>query len=193
MSHPDASFWDDRYTNDPKWNGHRLPRDLVISHQHLLPQTGLALDAASGTASTGIHLAGHGLRVIAMDVSNAALRLAQARVKKEALPVSFALVDLMDEPWLPSEHFDVILNFYFLSRPLMKTYRRSLKPGGLLFFESFLRGEKDMHGKHHHYLNPLELKNVFEDWGVIHYTEKQINSRPGEERSIAQLVARKPM
>ena len=59
-------------------------------------------------------------------------------IQKETLPISFAVLDLMD-PWLPAAHFDVILNFYFLSRPLWETYRKALKPGGLLFFETYLR------------------------------------------------------
>jgi SAM-dependent methyltransferase len=195
MSHPDASFWDERYTSDEKWHGHRPPRALLTSHSHLLPRHGLALDAASGTGSTGIHLARHGWHVLALDVSNTALRIAQSRVRKEALPVSFTVMDLMADPWLPPDRFDLILNFYFLSRPLMKTYRKSLRPGGLLFFETFLRDRntKVTCGRPHHYLETLELKNTFNDWEVIHYAETRQNKGTTEARRIAQLVARKPV
>jgi len=193
MPHPDASFWDDRYTNNPKWQDPRPPHDLVTSYLHLLPHAGLALDVASGTTSTGIYLAKHGWQVIALDVSNAALRVAKTRAQKEALPVSFAVMDLMGDPWLPSEYFDVILNFYFLSRPLLQTYRSSLKPGGLLFFETFLCSESDAHGETHHYLNPMELQDVFKDWETIYYAEKQKHRPSGEVRWIAQFVARKPV
>jgi len=195
MSHPDAFFWDNRYTNDARWRSVRMPRNLVTSHQHLLPRHGLALDVACGTTATGMHLAGHGWRVIALDVSNAALRIAQAEVQREALPVSFTLMDLTD-PWLPSDHFDVILNFYYLSRPLMRTYRTSIKPGGLLFFETFLREENfsmEVDGDPEHYLYPLELRDVFKDWQIIHYAETQRNDRPGRVRKIAQLVACRPV
>jgi len=195
MWHPDASFWDDRYMNDVKWRNIRTPRNLVTSHLDLLPRHGLVLDVACGTAATGMHLAGRGWRVVALDVSNAALRIAQAEVRREALPVSFTLMDLAD-PWLPSNHFDVILNFYYLSRPLMKTYRTSIKPGGLLFFETFLREENfssDLDGNPEHYLYPLELKEAFKDWQIIHYAETQRNDRPGRVRNIAQLVAHKPV
>ena len=194
MSHPDASFWDDRYKNDIKWQGYRPPRQLVISHLNLFPRNGLILDVASGTTSTGIHLAERGWQVIALDVSNAALRLAQSRVQEEALPVSFAVMDLMDDPWLPSDHFDVILNFYFLSRPLIKTYRKSLKPGGMLLFETFLRDKdsSDVHGMPHHYLEQFELKDAFKDWKIIHYAEISRNDQSGRARKIAQLVACRP-
>jgi len=195
MSHPDASFWDERYTKDVKWRSLRSPRNLVMSHLELLPRNGLVIDVACGTTATGMHLAGCGWRVVALDVSNAALRIAQAEVRKEALPVSFALMDLTD-PWLPPDHFDAILNFYYLSRPLMRTYRTSIKPGGLLFFETFLREETfsiDVDGNPEHYLYTLELKDAFKDWQIVHYAETQRNDRPGRARKIAQLVARRPV
>ena len=193
MSHPDAFFWNERYTKDMSWRGHRPPRDLVTSYMHLLPRDGLILDVASGTASTAIYLAMHGWQVIALDVSDAALRLAQARAREEMSPVSFAQMDLMDDPWLPFEHFDVILNFYFLSRPLMRTYRRSLRPGGFMFFETFLHHEKDHHGNPLHYVGPSELRNVFGDWETVHYAEKMQSKGPGKSRWVAQLIARKPI
>lgn len=193
MSHPDALIWDDRYANDVRWCSLRSPRHLAASHIDLLPHNGLVLDVACGTTPTGLHLAERGLRVIALDVSNAALRLAQSRVQKEALPVSLAVMDLTD-PWLPSNYFDVILNFYYLSRPLWSTYRKSLKPGGFLFFETFLR-EADMNSER--YLDSHELKNVFDDWEIIRYAEIQHSShssdQPDKKRRVAQLVARKPV
>jgi hypothetical protein len=42
---------------------------------------------------------------------------------------------------LMPDRFDVILNFYYLSRLLWDTYRKALKPGGLLFFETFVRDD----------------------------------------------------
>lgn len=198
MSHPDVLIWDDRYANDARWRHPRSPRNLVISYQHLLPRSGLVLDAACGSTPTGLHLARQGWQVIALDVSNAALRIAQSEVQKEALPISFALMDLMN-PWLPSNRFDVILNFYFLSRPLLATYRKSMKHGGILFFETFVRAETFPHeadGNLHHYLEPHELKARFNDWNIIHYEETQRVSRSTERRNrsrrIARLVARKP-
>lgn len=198
MSHPDALIWDDRYSNNIRWQNLRSPRNLVISYQHLIPRSGLVLDAACGSTPTGLHLARQGWQVIALDVSNAALRIAQSEVQKEALPISFALMDLTN-PWLPSNRFDVVLNFYYLSRPLLSTYRKSIRRGGLLFFETFLRDDSfssEVDGNLHHYLEPHELKTSFADWNIIHYEETQRVSRSTERRNrsrrIAQLVARKP-
>lgn len=198
MPHPDALIWDDRYSYDLRWREVRPPRSLLTTHQSLLPRNGLALDAACGTTPSGLHLARQGWQVIALDVSNTALRLAQSQVQKEALTISFARMDLAN-PWLPTNRFDVILNFYYLSRPLLSTYRQSMKRGGLLFFETFVRDEfiqSTTDGNPEHYLEPHELKNEFEDWHIIHYEETQRISRATERRNrsrrIARLVARKP-
>jgi SAM-dependent methyltransferase len=192
MPHPDALHWDHRYSHEASRSVPRSPHDLVTSHLSLLPHNGLVLDVACGATSTGVYLASRGQRIIALDVSIAALRIAQSQVKKDALPISLAVMDLTD-PWLPREHFDIILNFYYLSRPLWKIYREALKPGGLLFFETFLC-EADMNPDH--YLDSLELKKVFDDWEIIRYAEIQrvshLPDHPSKKRRIAQLVARKP-
>ena len=192
MSHPDALRWDDRYSRETERFALRSPRHLVTSHLDLLPHGGLILDAACGTTSTGRYLAARGWRVIAIDVSIEALRLARIKVRKENLPISFAVMDLMN-PWFPSAHFDVIMNLYFLSRPLWEHYREALKPGGLLFFETYLseRGANPAR-----YLASQELRRSFEDWEIIHYleVERQVHSSKGVDgmRWSAQLVARKP-
>lgn len=198
MPHPDALVWDDRYSKDLRWREVRLPRSLLTMHQSLLPRNGLALDAACGTTPTGLYLARQGWQVIALDVSSAALRLTQSQAQKEALTVSCAKMDLTN-PWLPTNRFDVILNFYYLSRPLLSMYRQSMKHGGLLFFETFVRDEfiqSATGGNPEHYLELHELENEFEDWHIIHYEETQRASRATERhnksRRIARLVARKP-
>jgi SAM-dependent methyltransferase len=191
MPHPDAMHWDQRYSHEASRSVPRSPNGLVTEHLDLFPSNGLVLDMACGVTSTGVYLASRGQQIIALDVSIAALRIAQSQVKKDALPISLAVMDLTD-PWLPREHFDVILNFYYLSRPLWKTYREAIKPGGLLFFETFLC-EADMNPDH--YLDSLELKKVFDDWEIIRYAEIQrashLPDHPSKKRRIAQLVTRK--
>jgi tellurite methyltransferase len=193
MPHPDALQWNHRYSHEASRYVPRSPHELVTANIDLLPRNRLVLDMACGATSTGVYLASHGWQVIALDVSIAALSIAQSQVKKEALPISLAVMDLTD-PWLPREYFDVILNFYYLSRPLWKTYREGLKPGGLLFFETFLC-EADMNPDH--YLDSLELKNAFDDWEIICYSEIQrishLPDHSSKKRRVAQLVTRKPI
>jgi SAM-dependent methyltransferase len=200
MPHPDALRWDERYSHETERFALRSPRHLITSHLDLLPPNGLILDAACGTTSTGRYLAARGWRVIAVDVSHAALRLARHKactersrsVRKDASPISFAVMDLVN-PWLPSAHFDVILNFYYLSRPIIPTYRQAVKPGGLLFFETYLR---ERHSNSERYLESQELRRFFDDWDILHYleVERLAHARSGYEemRWTAQLIAHKP-
>ena len=192
MPHPDALRWNERYSRETGRFALRAPRRLITSHLALLPPGGLILDAACGVTATGRYLAARGWPVIALDVSLAALRLARQKVQKDAAPISFAVMDLVD-PWLPPLHFDVILNFYFLSHPLILTYRQALKPGGLLFFETYLRGP---HTSSNHFLESQELWRYFEDWKILHYLEvkRRVRAHSGyqEMRWTAQLIAHKP-
>lgn len=119
-----------------------------------------------------------------------ALRLAQAQALKEAVSISLAVMDLTDL-WLPESHFDVILNFYFLAHPLWAVYKKSIKPGGFLLFETFV-WQPDIEMKPDHYLLPGELRQAFIDWDILFYEEKNHFHNSRKIRRIAQLVARKP-
>lgn len=158
----------------------------------MLPQTGLALDAAAGVANNGRFLARQGLRVIALDISEVALRAALERARQEGFSLEAAVMDLSD-PWLPSARFDVIVNFRFLERSTFPVYRQALKPGGLLFFETYVKRVPGLQGPDY-YLNPGELYSAFRDFEILYWEELAIDT--GEEkpkRATARLVARKPV
>ncbi|MGC8856641.1 MAG: class I SAM-dependent methyltransferase [Anaerolineae bacterium] len=191
MPHPDASRWDERYRQNPEQWLRRPPHQLLRAFAHLLPSRGLALDVAAGTAANGLFLAERGLCVIALDISLTGLRLAQQRARQASLPLSLAVMDL-SSPWLPDHHFDVILNFYFLSRPLLQRYHQALKPGGLLFFETYL---KDPLHTSEHYLESGELHRAFAAWEILYSQEgpRRGHREADTTRRIAQLVACKPL
>lgn len=184
--HPDAKRWNARYQEEGQERLERPAAQVLRDHAHLLPSHGLALDAASGVAPNGAFLAGHGLRVIALDISETALRLALQRAREYGLRLSVAVVDLTS-PWLPPEHFAVIVNLRFLERATFDVYRRALKSGGLLFFETFVRTDQDTDHPEY-YLDPGELLRAFQDFQILHWREFKM---PGASRPTAQLVARK--
>lgn len=192
MPHPDALVWNARYLSDDNHYLRRQPYSLVRTYTDQLPPGGLALEVAAGTAPVGLYLARRGLRVIAMDISETGLRLAQQRARKPTRPLNLVVMDLSD-PWLPASGFDIILNFYFLSRPLFQCYRQALKPGGWLFFETFVQ---DTIGRCNpaHTLESGELYTAFQDWDILHSMETWKKRRSGmfPSRRIAQLVVRKP-
>lgn len=185
--HPDAKKWNKRYHEEGEDWLEKSPRQLLLDYAELLPTQGLGLDAAAGVANNGTFLAQKGMKVIALDISENALRLAIKRAREEKLPISAAVYDL-SSPWLPTDYFDVIVNFRFLERATFPIYRSSIKRGGLLFFETYLQMDPDTTHPDY-YLKPGELIRAFQDFEIIHW--KEIDG-PGVKRASAQLVARKP-
>lgn len=191
MGLSDAYMWNIRYAKEKNiWNSY-LPKQLLLDYEHLLPLGGLALDAACGLGGTGRYLSQKGLKVVSLDISSVGIRLAQKKYLETGLPFIGAIFDLSN-PWLPGNHFDVILNFCFLERRVFKEYRKALKPGGLIFFETFVSAQGDR-GHSEHYLDQGELFDAFEGFEIIHSNQIPSNSCKGRsKRKRDQLIARKP-
>lgn len=191
MTHPDAEKWNGRYTQDGDHWRHAQPRRLLRDYAHLLPARGLALDAAAGVALHGRFLAARGLHVIALDISEVGLRHAQAAAAHEGVRLETAVMDF-NQLWLPPARFDVIVNFRFLVRSTFPIYRRALKPGGLLIFETFVRTPTTTMDVDY-YLAPGELRAAFAGFTIIHDVETAVTAANSRQRPVAQLVARRPI
>ena len=95
---------------------------------------------------------------------------------------------------LPAEHFDVILNFYYLQRDLWAKYRRFLRPGGILVIETLTQ---EMHGLRPdidplYLLRPGELQAAFRDWQILIYRESWVETETRHPKAVASLIARRP-
>ncbi len=191
MTSRDRLKWNGRYAAEGQHWQKSLPRKLLMTYLEELPAAGLALDAAAGVGVNGLVLARRGLRVVALDISEVGLRLARRQAQAEGVALDTAVYDL-SRPWFPTDCFNVILNFRFLERATFPMYRRALKPGGWLIFETFIRTpETDTDIEF--YLRPGELHAAFADWEVVHSEEvTAVHGRSPQQRSVAQLVARKP-
>ena len=191
MPHLEAQRWNARYQRERELWLEREPRQLLTDYAHLFPTEGRALDAASGVAIHALFLAQRGLKTFALDISEYALRLAKQRASNLGLPLEAAVIDLSN-PWLPTDHFEVIVNFHFLERRMIPVYRQALTPGGVIFFDTFTKRD-EKNDSPTYYLDPGELIEWFKDFEIIHYVEKDLNpSENHPERGFAQLVARKP-
>lgn len=191
MPNPEADHWNEKYERESElWLGME-PRRLLVSFIGQIPKKGLALDAACGVGINAVYLAKHGLKVFGIDISEYALRLGRGKIKDLGYPVEFAVADL-SLPWLPDDFFNVITNFHFLERAAIPVYRQALKPGGVILFDTFTARSKTVDSPGY-YLEPGELKLLFEGFEIIHYAESVLEpSRSHGERGAAQIIARKP-
>lgn len=114
------------------------PEPSVLEALELMPR-GLALDVAAGRGRNSLALARAGLRVVALDYSEPALRALGAAARAARLPIWPVLADL-ERAALPLRpgSFDAVINVNFLDRALVAQLAQALKVGGLLLFDTFL-------------------------------------------------------
>lgn len=190
MNQSDQDKWNKRYTTDKTQWLNSPPRKLLLDYLARLPRRGLVLDAAAGVGMNGLVLARRGLHVLALDLSEVGLRLAQQQALAEGVGLETAVYDL-SRPWFPPHSFDIILNFRFLERATFPIYRQALKPGGWLIFETFIR-TPDTESDADFYLLPGELHAAFADFEIIYSQETTaVGGRSRQHKPVAQLVARR--
>lgn len=178
------------------------PANFLIHQLPHLPTTGKVLDVACGTGRHALFLASLGYQVDAVDGDPQALtQLSSTAHARRLTGITTQALDLEpfppQKPNLGQSAYDVILVFFYLTRPLFPHIMDALKPGGLLLYETFLI---DNHLQHQHprrrefCLLHNELITLTSDLRVLHYDEgphKDLH----DAKSIytAQLVAQKPL
>lgn len=98
------------------------------------------LDVACGAGRHMAWFAAQGFAVTGIDRASEALQAAQAFgtvVQADIETAAWPLMD-MDAP----HQFDVLVVTHYLWRPLFPTLLRSIKPGGLLLYETFAVGNE---------------------------------------------------
>lgn len=114
------------------------PARVLAENIHLLPEQGDALDLACGRGGNALLLARSGLVVQAWDLSPVAIGDLQEMAQTEALVMQAEVRDVILAP-PPAASFDVIVVSYFLERSLAPVLCEALRPGGLLFYQTFVR------------------------------------------------------
>ncbi|MFA7496359.1 MAG: class I SAM-dependent methyltransferase [Acidithiobacillus sp.] len=110
------------------------PLPLLAAQAALLPLSGDALDLACGRGGNALFLARCGLQTQAWDY--AASAVAALQLQAGELPLRAECRDVVAQPPLPNT-FDVIVVAHFLHRPLFPFLVAALRPGGLLFYETW--------------------------------------------------------
>ena len=114
------------------------PCSALVENEHLLPVGGTSLDLACGLGGSAMFLAERGFESHAWDVSQVAIDLLAARATELGLNPHGAVRDIVTEP--PDESaFDIIVVSHFLDRGIVPALIAALRPGGLIFYQTFTR------------------------------------------------------
>lgn len=195
MALSDRERWNARYRDRGPAAFGDAPSDWLKRHENLLEEQprGRALDIACGNGRNARYLAGLGFEVDALDISEVAIDWLQERAATAGLPVHPRVTDLTHEP-LPVGRYQIILNFNYLERSIFPSIGGALAPGGLLFFETFIRDQIDLFESRilpRYTLEHNELLRAFYSLRVLHYREGVFWEAAREKkRAVASLVAR---
>ena len=163
------------------------PPDTLLTDNRTLLTGGTALDIATGSGRNAFFLAECGYRVIAVDRSESAALLVNKYARSRRLSIDAVAADMLDIH-LGTERFDLITNFYFLERELIPRIKQSLKPGGLVFFETFTSYQipRDDPRYRKFLIDPNELLTMFSDFFIMYYFERIKGSK-----AVASMIAKK--
>ena len=170
------------------------PIQALLQNQHLLPVTGDALDLACGLGANTLFLASKGLTCQAWDFSTVALEKLAIRARDQKLPIKTRAINLESDPF-PDDQFDLILVSHYLYRPLCPAICNALKPGGLLFYQTFCQQKVIDKGPQNpnFLLAENELLELFKSLTPVVYREERLIGDTSQGfRNQAILIAQKP-
>ena len=191
MSRDDQIRWDKAHAASHKSEQPTSLLAEVIENDSWVIPPGKALDVACGKGRNAVFLAQLGFDVTAIDVSPVALQEGQRLAKEKSLTIKWQQADLASFD-LPEAHFDVVINFNYLQRSLVRQLIACLRGGGHLIFETFLIDQQTLgHPSNPDYLlRHNELLNFCRDLRVLFYREGKF--RDGSEESFrAGILAQK--
>ncbi len=198
MDNPQIAKWNARYRRRDRAAGAQPLPLLTAAVNGVRP--GRVLDLACGTGRHAVWLAERGWRVDAVDGAAAGIELLLARAERagcrerilphvadlEADPPAFAIAE---------GAYDLIVDCFFLHRPLFAAIRGGVRPGGLFVAALHLPapGGERAHG---YLLEPGELESLVTgwDWNLLHSKERVPSGGGASDHGlgVAEIVARRP-
>jgi len=189
----DAARWDTIYSRADAAEATE-PAAVLRENAHLLPAQGRALDLACGRGGNALFLAARGLDTSAWDISAVVIGALAEHARRAGLPLEARVRDVVAEPPAPGS-FDVIVVSRFLDRSIAPAIAAALRPGGLLFYQTFIAEAASGAGPRNpaYRLGRNELLRLFPALHVLVYREE---GRTGDLsqglRDEALLVAQAP-
>ncbi len=189
-------------SNKNKWDLRYLHADhvqypvaeILSENAFLLPKTGKALDLACGMGANALFLAHHGLVTDAWDSSDVAIKKLNVFANGKKLPLTPKVLDIKPVH-LKAASYDVIVISKFLDRDLCAKITDSLKPGGLIFYQTFTQEKTTLQGPNNpdFLLAKKELLNLFSRLNVVYYRENgKLGNIAKGIRNQALFIGQKP-
>lgn len=147
-----------------------------------------ALDVAMGRGRHATLLARAGFRTFGVDANLDAVRETVEHARGAGLVVHAFCADLTRFR-LPDGHFDLVVVARYLQRDLFPDLRATVRPGGVVLYETFTTAQRALGfgpKSPEHLLEPGELRERFRGFDVLFYEEIL---RP---EAVARIVARRP-
>lgn len=146
--------WDQRWADEIIRQDWIKPEPLVVDSLPFLVQLGVrdALDIGCGIGRHAIYLAGNGLRVIGIDLSESGLETARRATRDAGVEVNYQIGDFTELP-VDDSSVDLVLAWNVIYhgdedvvRRAIAEIRRVLRPGGL-FLGTMISKRHDRYGQ----------------------------------------------
>jgi len=193
------SKWNNRYADV------HVPNQVINVlklNQHLLPAQGKSLDLASGLGGNALRMAELGFSSHAWDISDSAVAKIEEFSQERQLSLAVRQSDISlqsEQELMVQEGFDIIIISRFLLREIIPSVIAALKPGGLIFYQTFVEARveasldsADIPNNSHYRLQPNELLELFSGLTLRYYREEGLQGDINYGfRNEAMLVAQK--
>lgn len=167
--------WDRKYSRSSFIYG-KAPAKFLAENFDFLPENSNVLDIGMGEGRNAVFLAQKGHLVTGVDISSVAVKKARSLAKEYSVKIK-TIIASMDKYNIPQESFDVIINFYYVDRSLVKKITETLKPGGLLIYEAHtlkeLAKRKGSKEPKSYYLKEQELLSMFPGFKILKFEEPE--------------------
>lgn len=157
------------------------PSPWLLDNVDLFRPGARVLDVACGAGRHALFLAAARFNVRAVDKDEGRIDRLRHAAGALQLPLHADVLDLeAPDLSLGNDAYDAILVVHYLHRPLFPALRRALAPGGLLLYETFLKGHAERYGKPSNpafLLEPGELARLAAPLDLVRSFEGESNGR----------------
>ncbi|MFN8570993.1 MAG: class I SAM-dependent methyltransferase [Gemmatimonadaceae bacterium] len=194
-------FWNTRYAATPFVYGTE-PNAFLVEHRDMLRSPVLSI--CEGEGRNAVYLAESGLEVLGVDLSEVALKKADALARSRGVVITTSLADLTTYEPRPN-HYGAVVSIWAhlpssVRHRLYPLLERALTPGGILLLESYSESqlEKDTGGpKDADMLMTVEkVRREFPTLEpvLLRETEREVHEGGGHSgmSSVVQFIGRRP-